>query len=250
MTEDEQRAQWRAYQQWDSLRLNRMDQIANTPKFRELLTRAVTDARSTGATDEEFEQYVARYYSPQKALDFKRSRIVVGGCSMDDSPRRHALSIAQLSAQTVNWETFLRAHLDIMNDRFERVSDGSYAWAGRKTYLRELEELDINVPDLMLGISLRIDNPSRNHYFGRQARLGRALAETRQPQELEQRLLGIVADSSLDVYNRVLAYYLFLNYNHNLENKVTQQQNLAKLNTAVQQLPSYLVARAIVKDKK
>ena len=160
------------------------------------------------------------------------------------------MSIAELSAQTVNWETFLRAHLDIRNDRFERVSDGSYAWAARKTCLRELEELDINVPDLMLGISLRIDNPSHNHYFGSLGRLGRALAETQQPRELEQRLLGLVADPALDTYNRVLAYYLFLNYNSYLEDKPIQQQNVARLNAAVQKLPPYLVARATVKDDK
>jgi hypothetical protein len=248
-TEAEQEAQWHAYQTWDSLRIGRMDQLAKTPLFRELLARAATDASTIGTSDEEFEEYVARYYSPRKALEMKRSRIVVGGCSQDDGPRRHALSIAQLSAETVNWETFLRAHLDIMNDRFERVTDGSYAWAGRKTYLRELEELDINVPDLMLGISLRIDNASRNHYFGSLGRLGRALAETQQPRELEQRLLGIVADANLDAYNRVLAYYLFLNYNYHLADKALQQQNVARLNTAVQQLPAYLVARAVVKDE-
>ncbi|MCI1186846.1 hypothetical protein MON38_05400 [Hymenobacter sp. DH14] len=249
-SDEEQQALWHAYQTWDSLRLGKVDQLAQTPKFRELLARAVTNASTVGATDDEFEEYVARYYSPQKSLEFKRSRIVVGGCSQDDSPRRHALNIARLSAETVHWETFLRAHLDIMNDRFERMSDGSYAYAARKTYLRELEELDINVPDLMLGISLRIDNASHNHYFGSLGRLGRALAETRQPRELEQRLLGIVADPSLDTYNRVLAYYLFLNYTSNLEDKKLQQQNITRLNAAVQQLPPYLVARATVKDEK
>ena len=76
------------------------------------------------------------------------------------------------------------------------------------------------------------------------------MAETQQPRELEQRLLGIVADPSLDAYNRVLAYYLFRNYNYNLEDKAIQQQNTARLNTAVQKLPAYLVAQAVVKDEK
>lgn len=250
LTEVQMATNWRAYQEWDSLRLLKVDQLAKKPEFRELLERAVTEATTKGNTNDEFEEYVARYYSPKKALEFKRSRVVVGGCSQDDSPRRHALGIAQLSAETVNWETFLRAHLDIMNDRFERVSDGSYAWAGRKTYLRELEELDINVADLMLGITLRIDNASTNHYFGSLGRLGRALSETQQPRELEQRLLNMVSDASLDTHNRVLAYYLFLNYNSYLKDKEVQRQNVTKLNTAVQKLPAYLVARASVKDKQ
>ncbi|MGI4821808.1 MAG: hypothetical protein ACRYFV_11415 [Janthinobacterium lividum] len=239
-------AYWQAYKAWEVSRLTKMDQVAQTPKFRELLARAVADTSTLGATDDEFEEYVARYYSAKKALEYKRNRIVVGGCSMDEAPRVHALNIAKLSAETVNWETFLRAHLDIMNDRFERVSDGSYAQAGRHTYLRELEKLDINVPDLLLGISLRIDNASRNHYFGSMSRLGRALAETQQPQEMERRVLAMVADKELDAYNRVLAYYLFLNYAYNLPDKASQAKKVAQLNAAVQQLPAYLVAQAIV----
>lgn len=248
-SEAQQEARWKAYAAWEASRLAKMDEVAKQPRFRELLAQAVADPATLGATDDEFEEYVARYNSAPKALNYKRNRLVVGGCSMDDSPRVHALNIARLSAETVNWETFLRAHLDIMNDRFERVSDGSYAWAGRHTYLRELEELDINVPDLMLGISLRIDNASRNHYFGSLSRLGRALAETRQPQELEKRLLAIVADKELDDFNRVLAYYLFLNYTENLTDKAGRPQKIAQLNAAVQQLPTYLVARATVKKQ-
>jgi len=76
---------------------------------------------------------------------------------MDSSPRYHELSIAELAEETVNWEIFLRSHLDIMNDNFNRMSDGSYAWAGRKTYIKELEILYINVLDLVLGISIRIE---------------------------------------------------------------------------------------------
>ena len=240
---------WQAYESWEAGRLKKMGQVAQEPKFRALLTQAVADPTTLGATNDEFEEYVSRYYSAKKALEYKRNRIVVGGCSMDNSPRVHALNIAKLSAETVNWETFLRAHLDIMNDRFERVSDGSYAQAGRHTYLRELEELDINVPDLMLGISLRIDNASQNHYFGSLSRLGRALAETQQPQELEQRLLTMVADKELDDFNRVLAYYLFRNYTENLPDKAARPQKVTQLNAAVQQLPAYLVAQATVKKQ-
>ncbi|MDO7875700.1 hypothetical protein Q5H93_13225 [Hymenobacter sp. ASUV-10] len=250
-TNAEREAQWRALREWDSLRLGRTDRLARTtPRFRMLLVQAATDTASIGATNEEFEEYVARYYSRRKALELKRSRRVVGFCSQDSGPRRHALSIATLSAETVNWETFLRAHLDIMNDRFERQSDGSYAQAERQTYLRELEELDINVPDLMLGISLRIDHAGRNHYYGSIGRLSRALAETRQPRQFEQRLLGLITDPRLDTYNRLMAYYLFLGYNRNLTNEAQQKLNVARLNTAVQKLPPCLVAHAVVKDEE
>src|SRR5215211_5537198 len=59
-----------------------------------------------------------------KLLDQMRSTRVVGNCSQDSRPRKHAVNIALLSAETYNWQVFLKAHLDIMNDRFERMSDG------------------------------------------------------------------------------------------------------------------------------
>ena len=162
---------------------------------------------------------------------------------MDQSPRYHALNIAKLSAETVNWEIFLRSHLDIMNDRFERASDGSYAWGRRKTYIKELEVLDINVLDLLLGISLRVANPSSNHYYGSIGRLGRALSETSKSNEIESKMLQMISDDKLDNYNRILIYYLFRNYNYNLDNKKKQEENNIKLKTAVMTLPDYISSK-------
>jgi len=173
---------------------------------------------------------------------------VVGGCSMDNSPRVHALNIAKLSAETINWEIFLRSHLDIMNDKFERVSDGSYAWEQRKTYIKELEVLDINVLDLLLGISLRIENPSNNHYYGSIGRLGRALSETNKSAEIEAKMLEMISNNQLDDYNRVLIYYLFLNYNYNLDDKHKQTANKEKLMTTVKTLPEYLATKIAIEN--
>jgi len=197
-TEAETKCHQRARKEWDSLRLQRMDRLAKTPQFKALLAHAVADTATMGATSEEFEEYVARYCSPWKALEYKRSRQVMGSCSRDTSPRRHALAIARLSAETLNWSIFLRAHLDILNDRFERISDGGYAQARRQTYLRELEELHLNVPDLMIGIALGVANAPAHHYNGSVGRIGRALAETRQPRAVERQLLALVTDPTLD----------------------------------------------------
>jgi len=240
---------WEKYRVWDSLRIPLIDStLAKQEEFNTLLRKAVIEALEKGGSDDEFEQYVGRYHSTKTELELKRGRIVVGGCSMDDSPRIHAMNIAILSAETVNWETFLRAHLDIMNDRFERASDGSYAWAGRKTYIRELEELDVNITDLLLGISLRIENPGQNHYYGSIGRLGRALSETKKPGEVEAKMLDMIQDSRLDDYNRVLICYLFLNYNYFIEDESRKKQNLRSLEIAVQQLPDYLATR--IKEEK
>jgi hypothetical protein len=176
-------------------------------------------------------------------LNKLRSTRVVGSCSQDSSPRRHAINIAMLSAQTQNWEVFLKAHLDVMNDRFERISDGSYAWAGRKTYLKELEELHIDVLDLIIGISLRMEDPAINHYYGSIRRIGRALTETNNKSRVEQQLFSILTDTELDIYNRVLGFYIINNYYHNLEDKNEKLRFQTKLEEAVKSLPKELYSQ-------
>ncbi|WP_298425062.1 hypothetical protein [uncultured Kordia sp.] len=169
-----------------------------------------------------------------------RNTKVMGSCSMDSSPREHAVNIAVLAAETVHWEVFLRAHLDIMNDRFDRVSDGSYAQARRKTYIRELEELNINVSDLIFGISFRIENPAENHYYASISRTGRALAETKNREHIERSMLAMIKDTQLDDFNRVIIYFLYKNYIYYLEDKEIKKQNIEQLKSAVAMLPKYI----------
>jgi len=129
------------------------------------------------------------------------------------------------------------------------MSDGSYAQSGRKTYIKELEVLDINVLELLLGISLRAENTSNNHYYGNIGRLGRALAETKDRTSIEEKMLSMVVDPKLDDYNRILIYHLFLNYNYNLNDKHIQALNDKKLNLAVKTLPNYLANKLAAGEK-
>lgn len=176
----------------------------------------------------------------EKLLEEMRSIHVVGGCSMDSRPREHAMNIALLSAETTNWEVFLKSHLDIMNDRFDRMSDGSYAKAQRKTYIKELEELDINVNDLLIGISLRIENPAINHYYGNIGRLGRAISESKNKLDFESQILSMIEDNELDDYNRIISYFLFISYNNYLDNKEEHKRNIEKVKSSITKLPVYL----------
>ena len=232
------------FKEWDSLRLVTTDNLyKNDTEFKERFQIALKAALDSGISNNDFEEYVERYDSKKTSLELKRNRKVMGSCSMDNSPRIHAMNIALLSAETVNWEIFLRSHLDIMNDKFERVSDGSYAWAARQTYIRELEVLDINVADLLLGISLRVENAGDHHYYGSIGRLGRALSESEQRDKIQKRILQMISDDELDDYNRVLMYYLFLNYCHYLEDADEKKQNIDTLKLAVSTLPEYIYQR-------
>jgi hypothetical protein len=217
------------------------ENLSKEKKFMRLLEAAVTEVLENNSfTNDEFEKFTAEFYSKKDALTMKRNRKIMGQCSMDQSPRYHAMSIAVLAAETISWEVFLRAHLDIMNDRFERASDGSYAWAGRGTYIKEIEELNIEIQELLLGISLRISDAPQNHYYGSIGRLGRALAETKNRQQLEEQLLSMIGDNRLDDYNRMMMHYLFLNYTYYLPLKEDRLNNLKKLEEADRLLPDYM----------
>jgi hypothetical protein len=229
-------------EKWESLRLTRLDSLRKADKnFDVMLNDAFVEAKTIKSSNDEFEEYVGRYISKNEELELKRNRQVIGGCSMDSSPRIHALNIAMLFAETIKWEIFLRSHLNIMNDRFDRVSDGSYAQKERNTYIKEIEVLDINVLDLILGISLRIENPSKNHYFSSINRVGRALSESTNSQLVETSILNMISDNELDDYNRILMYYLFDNYNYNLADEKAKKLNQSKLQVAVATMPHYFL---------
>ena len=224
--------------------------LSKQPEFITRLAEAVAEynAGKTGSEDD-FEYYVANYHSKKLALEMKRKRYVVGMCSQDNSPRRHAQQIAMLSAEAVNWETFLRAHLNIMNDRFDRMSDGSYAWARRETYIKELETLNLDVNDLLIGISLRAENTAAKHYYGNISRLGRAFAETADKNLLVNTLLAAIGNEQLDGYNRILMFYLLNHYAYNLKEKAERQEAYGQLLAAKKSLPGYIGEKIVLKEK-
>jgi hypothetical protein len=229
------------YNTWDSQRLLHLDkQMKNNERWTTVLKEAAEDGLKNGNSTTELEFYVERYLSKETALQLKRSRRVVGMCSQDQSPRYHAMEICKLAAETTKWDIFLRSHLDIMNDRFERMTDGSYAWAGRKTYLKELEALDIPAVDLLLGTCLRVENVSENHYWSSIGRTGRALADAEDKVTLETRMLTMVKDEKLDPFNRLLMAYLFSNYAHNLDDKGQTEARLKDLESAMTDLPDFV----------
>jgi len=232
-----------AGEKWNKKRLAWLkDTVAKSDTLRMLFNEAYSQALKSGTYERAFEMAVGAALSKRHELQLLRSRIVYGQCSADASPRRHVQNIAAAAAESHSWDVFLRAHLDIMNDNVDRASDGSWAWGERDTYIREMEELGINVTDLLIGVCLRVDDAPENHYFASVSRTGRALAETRTPGEVEQKLLAMIGDEKLDDYNRLLLVYLFKHYNHHLKNQVRQKKNTAALTEAMKKMPANLSA--------
>jgi len=108
------------------------------------------------------------------------------------------------------------------------------------TFIKELEELEINVVDLLFGTSFRIDNPVNNHYYADIGRLGRALSESNDKEVFEKSILSFIEDDDLDDYNRIIMYYLYMNYNHFINDEKIREDNLSRLKESVKKLPEYL----------
>lgn len=177
--------------------------------------------------------------SMQVWLDSLRSLTVLGTCSFDSRPKQHAFNIALLSAETANWQVFIKAHLDIMNYRFERRYGPTHL-VNRNTYIKELEEIRLNIPDLLLGISFRTENPGYHHYFPSMGMVENVLYESQNRAEIEEKILSIISDNELDDYNRIVFYFIFRDYIMQIPDEKTRKACGEKLNERFLQLPSYL----------
>lgn len=229
------------YQRWQEQKYLHIENQMNIfPQLREWLEEGTKVALENGNSTDEFEVFVARYISKETALKLKRGCQVYGQCSMDSRPRQHAASICMLSAETAQWDIFLRSHLDIMNDNFHRVSDGSWARAERETYLKELEMLDIDAVDLLVGTCLSVQNVSENHYYGSTGRIGRALAEARNKDVVNEKLHEMIDDPALDPVNRLRMASVFSFYSNTLTDPLHKQENLAWLEASIRKMPAHM----------
>jgi len=227
------------FNKWDSLKFQIIDKkLAKSRKFNQLLKKAYQEAILEGVSNDDFETLVGRYISKEKELFLRRNR----RCGLHYDSRDHALKIAILAAETLNWDLFLRSHLDILVERYE--DNNNHAQEKRYTYMKELEEIKINIPDLFLGVSLKIENPATNHYHQNNIdKTAFALAESKYKDELEKAMLNAIADDELDDYNRILIYELFVYYTCYLKDEERIDNNIIRLQEVVNELPDYLAIR-------
>lgn len=90
---------------------------------------------------------------------------------------------------------------------------------------------------LIFGITLRVENPASNHYFGDLSRIGRAMAESIHRTEFENTILALIEDKTLDDYNRILFYVLFENYIYFLEDEDEKAKNSLLLQKSLKTFP-------------
>jgi len=81
---------------------------------------------------------------------------------------------------------------------------------------------------------------SSGHYYGSIGRIGRALADASNKDEVERLLLTMISDDKLDHFNRLLMAHVFRNYIEYLEDTDRQLLSRQKLDDAVKAMPAVL----------
>jgi hypothetical protein len=107
--------------------------------------------------------------------------------------------------------------------------------------LKELEELNLNIVDLMLGLSLRAQNVADNHYYGTIWRLGWALAESKEKNLFEEKAISIFRDDTLDEFNRGLIFLLYKTHLRYLKEEEAKQK-IAFLKGQINSFPRFIQA--------
>ncbi|SFO76324.1 hypothetical protein SAMN05428949_6538 [Chitinophaga sp. YR627] len=214
--------------------------LKTNARTRELFDGAIKEAIEKRIGNETLELLADGRYSPDTLLLLKRIRQVVGFCSMDNAPSLHTRDIAKLAAQTHQWPVFIRSHLDIMNDRFQRNSDASYGKVIRGTHFPELELLDIPVQQLLLGTVFWASDLAEGHYWGNIGRLGRAFTESAHAADFEKQVLKCMQDDSLDPINRCLFFMLYTSYCFELKDTAASSEKIAALKADAAAYPEYI----------
>lgn len=227
---------------WDSLRIENIRKtLSKTDKFKELLDNVIEQTVSTKLSDEGIEFYIAEFKSKELALQLSLNRKDEGGFdNFSTQYCDHAKQILQLAAETANWSIFIDKHLYVLNDNFEPECSHIKKGETKRTYISELEKIEVNVIDLLLGSSLRVGNPTKNHHYLDARAVSRALSEIKNNDEVEIKLLSMIEDQELDDFNRMIICLLFKNYNCLLKDSQRQEENQKKYFNALSTLPGTL----------
>jgi hypothetical protein len=237
--EEERRRRWDEYaaavEGWYNRRLAALDRKMQNPVNMKLLDDAVAEA-ITHRHDFSLDEYAVRYLSPERALSLERSSRPLRTCGADMWPTRYTREICKLAVRANQWEIFLRAHLDVMNDHFYQYEPSDTS-TRRKTYVRELDQMGVNSMKLSIGACLSSRDVNIVHYQGSTAVMARGLTESANQTSAVTLLLAMIEDKRLDLYNRTAMAQLLIFYNRESMKTPAYQRNLEGINRAIATLP-------------
>ncbi len=219
-----------------------------SPEFTKILKAAIAEAIETGNTFELLEYLAEKYDTKAHELALRRQRIEGPEmpCSRFISLTQN-YRIAQLAAETAKWDLLLRTHLEILGDGrsapLEQDSSGQ-----RRTLIKELELIGLDIPSLLFGIALLSQQPAGNHYDAYLGTVAAAIAESKYAAQMEDKMITGISCNSLDTYNRYIVYSLYRNYLHKLPENDKKAESVTRLRAAAKTLPQSLADKIIIRD--
>lgn len=240
-------------EEWEGKRAVYADSLfENDRKFKSLLFRAVNYAREEKKSNGELEYFTARLVSKPIALDFMRNNRQVGTCSFDNGPLMQQKRMAALAADIPNWNVFIQSFMNVLNDNVSRIANNNIASNARKTYIEELQLLDIDLRKLLLGTNMRISDTARTHYFSNGSKVGKAFAQLNKEQQtsFENELIGLIKDKGVDTFNKLHFYNTYRNYQYFLSDSVHKIAVEKKIDTLIGYLPYSIGSRLTEPNKQ
>ncbi len=231
---------------WQSKKETFTDSLNRTDKhFKKLLIEALTFAEENNFSNGDLEDFTAQLISKNRALELMRQNQQVGSCSFDNSPIIQQKRIATLAAQTQNWEVFIKSFLNVMNDNVSRIANSNIASNARETYISELSKLKIDIHKILLGSSLRIEDPNEKHYFSDGSKIAKAFAnlDLTHQHHFEKAIYDIISDDSLDDFNKLHFYNIYRNYQYFLEDNQKKEEIGRNIEELIPLLPNNVRSR-------
>lgn len=203
-------------------------------QFKKLLNEALVYAEKNKVSNRDLEDFTSYLISKERALNLMRQNQQVGSGSYDNSPITQQKRIANLAAQTQNWEVFIQSFLNVMNDNVSRVANSNIASNARETYINELSKLDLDLNKILMGSNLRIEDTINNHYFSDGSKIAKAYAslDADYQQYFEKTIHEILSNKSMDAFNKLHFYNTYSYYQYFLEDSLkikSVENNIANL---------------------
>jgi len=231
---------------WQSEKQKFSDSLYKTDKhFKKLLKEAISYAEKNKVSNGDLEDFTAYLISKKRALNLMRQNQQVGSCSFDNGPIIQQKRIAELAAQTQNWEIFIQAFLNVMNDNVSRVANSNIASNVRETYIEELTKLNLNLNKILLGSNLRIEDSINKHYFSNGSKIAKAYANlnSENQQYFENTIRDIISNKSMDAFNKLHFYNTYKYYHYFLKDSLKKIQTEKNIKNLIPFLPSEIKSR-------
>ena len=231
---------------WQSKKEKFVDSLyTNDKHFKKLLIEALSYAEDNKVSNGDLEDFTAQLISKNKALELMRQNQQVGTCSFDNGPIVQQKRIAALAARTQNWEVFIKSFLNVMNDNVSRNVNSNIASNARKTYIEELDKLDLDIDKILLGSNIRIEDTIRKHYFSDGSKIAKAYAKLNSDKQeyFENTVFEIIRDKKIDAFNKLHFYNTFKNYQYFLKDSIKKIEIEKSIEKLILLLPGVIKSR-------